>query len=327
MEARIEDELAVTGTDARQMIAQRLGDRLDPLRVLDRRRRLEEIGVFGLVWLAGAAVAIFAGTALEGAARLAVGAAGVGVAAVGLNAFVLLLHEGMHRTLFANSGWNRRISVVLGGAALISFTAYRVMHLRHHRYLGDPRDPDDYHNYTRSPRVVWLMHYLRLLVGCYIYLFAIPALAWRHGSARERRHIAHEYAALFLTYGAAFAILPRTILVWGWLLPILVVAYLTAIRGFTQHSLTDADDPFLASRSVEAHPIVAYCLLYENYHLEHHLFPEVPSYHLPALHAMVWPELPRAVTGRSYLAFVARFLRASLTGDEAPIGRVELGDV
>ena len=63
--------------------------------------------------------------------------------------------------------------------------------------------------------------------------------------------------------------------------------------------------------------LIAFCLLYENYHLEHHLFPEVPSYHLPGLHRLLWPRLPRAVVGASYLAFLAHFARAPV-GNSIP---------
>ena len=69
-----------------------------------------------------------------------------------------------------------------------------------------------------------------------------------------------------------------------WFVPLLLMGALTAIRGFTQHGITDASDPYLASRTMLPSPMVAFFLLNENYHLEHHLFPEVPSYHLPALH-------------------------------------------
>jgi fatty acid desaturase len=65
---------------------------------------------------------------------------------------------------------------------------------------------------------------------------------------------------------------------------------------------------------------VGFFLLHENYHLEHHLFPEVPSYHLPRLHRLIWLRLPRVVSGRSYLGFLARFLRATPRLDETPIG-------
>jgi fatty acid desaturase len=111
-----------------------------------------------------------------------------------------------------------------------------------------------------------------------------------------------------------------------WFVPLLLMGALTAIRGFTQHGITEASDPYLASRTMLPSPMVAFFLLNENYHLEHHLFPEVPSYHLPALHELIWPKLPRAVSGTSYLAFLAAFLRATPRMDETPIGRVTPGE-
>ena len=58
------------------------------------------------------------------------------------------------------------------------------------------------------------------------------------------------------------------------------------IRSLAAHGITDPDDPLLASRSIDAHPIVAFFFRNENYHLEHHLFPEIPSYNLKAVHRM-----------------------------------------
>jgi fatty acid desaturase len=101
-----------------------------------------------------------------------------------------------------------------------------------------------------------------------------------------------------------------------------LVGIMTAIRGFTQHGITDAADPYLASRTMRPGAIVGFFLLHENYHLEHHLFPDVPSYHLPTLHAQIWPKLPRAVSGTSYLAFLGAFLKATPRLDETPIGLV-----
>jgi fatty acid desaturase len=247
---------------------------------------------------------------------------GTALAAVGLNAMVLLLHEGMHGTLFAGRRANRWVAVLLGASVLISFTAYRVMHERHHRYLGDPRDPDDYENYTRDRRLLWLMQLLRVTVGAFLYIVLIPLLALRHGAAGARRRVLQEYAVLLACYALVWAAVPHPLLVYGWLAPLLLVAWMTGVRGFTQHGLADAADPLTASRSIHPHPVVAFCLLNENLHLEHHLFPEVPSYHLPALHALLWPRLPYAVAGTSYLGFLAASARSALRLDAAPIGRV-----
>jgi fatty acid desaturase len=65
---------------------------------------------------------------------------------------------------------------------------------------------------------------------------------------------------------------------------------------------------------------VSFCLLNENYHLEHHLFPEVPSYNLPRLHALLRSRLPHSVEARSYSGFLAAFVGRFFRGDESMMG-------
>ena len=289
------------------------------LQKLSPAKRLVEMAVFPLLWIVGAAITLGA-LRLHGPARYAGYALGIVTSAVALNGFVLLLHEGMHATLFAGRALNRWVSVALGGCVLMSFTAYQVLHIRHHTYLGDERDPDDYHNYSASPRVVWLLHYVRLAAGAFLYILLIPMLARRHGSPEERRRVSQEYAILICAWAVAIVVVPSSVLVHAWLLPLVIVGYMTNIRGFTQHGLTDAHDPLLASRSMRPNPVVSFLLLNENLHLEHHLFPEVPSYSLGRLRRLIDPKLPRVIEGRSYLAFLGRFFRATFRGDERPVG-------
>ena len=235
---------------------------------------------------------------------------------------MLLLHEGMHGALFRHARLNRTVSVLLGACVGMSFTAYRVLHTLHHDALGTDDDPDDYARYTHRRWLFWAMQGVRLTVGAVLYLVAIPVVAARRGTARDRRRIAAEYAVMAALYAAVIAVVPVHALVWGWLAALPVVAAMVQVRGLTQHGLTDRHDALLASRTVRPSRVVAFFLLNENYHLEHHLFPEVPSYHLAALHRLVWPLLPRAVEGRSYLAFLGRFARASWRMDETPVGVV-----
>jgi fatty acid desaturase len=166
------------------------------------------------------------------------------------------------------------------------------------------------------------MHFMRLLCGAFLYLLLIPILGLRHGTPPQRRRIFAEYILLAVIAAVVFWLVPGEVLLWGWLSPVVLVGYMTNLRGFTQHGITEAADPFLASRTMKPNALVAFCLLNENYHLEHHLFPEVPSYHLHQLHEMIWPRLPRAVVGRSYWAFLGSFLRATLTLDPSPIGLI-----
>ncbi|HSK78054.1 MAG TPA: fatty acid desaturase [Thermoanaerobaculia bacterium] len=283
--------------------------------------RALELLVFPLLWISGSVLVLSQPGSPSGfPSEYALRILGTLLAALGLNAFVLLLHEGMHGTLFPSRFWNRWISVLLGGCVLISFTAYRVMHEEHHRYLGDPRDPDEYRNYTSSPVLLWALHFVRLTVGCFLYILLIPVLAWRRGDSQDRRRIFEEYAILGAAWTAAFLLIPFETLLHGWLIPLVVVAYMTQIRGFTQHGITDPTDPLLASRSIHPGPLVRFLVLNENYHLEHHLYPEIPSYNLRKLHHLLRDRLPRSVTGSSYSGFLARFLRATWKRDDTPIG-------
>jgi len=147
----------------------------------------------------------------------------------------------------------------------------------------------------------------------------IPVLACRHGRRRERGRVVVEYFWLALVLGAVFYFVPMGLLVQVWLLPLVLVAAMTGVRGFTQHGIADAHDPFLASRSIHPPRWMAFLLLHENLHLEHHLFPEVPSYHLMRVHKLIAPRLPRAVVGRSYLGFIGRFLVLTFSRGARPV--------
>jgi fatty acid desaturase/membrane-associated phospholipid phosphatase len=307
----------------RSLLAQVAADDFHELIRHDGRKRAEEFAVFVTVAALGFSLSVWA-RSLDSMPTLVLG---ILVTAVALNSFPLLMHEGMHGVLFPNHYWNWMVSVLLGSTFLMSFSSYRVLHMRHHRYLGDPRDPDDYHNYSRSRAMVWFLHFVRLTFGPLLYLILIPLFALRYGSSAQRKLICIEYTILFSIYSVLFRMFPARELLLVWFVPLLLMGMFTAIRGFTQHGITEATDPYLASRTMLPNPVIAFFLMNENYHLEHHLFPEIPSYRLRRLHQMIWPKLPRAVSGKSYLAFLAAFLRATPRMDETPIGLVNPGEL
>ena len=246
--------------------------------------------------------------------------AGYLLSALALNGVFLLVHEGTHHLISARSGVNRAISVLLGIPLFMSFTAYKVTHIRHHQFLGDARDPDDYRNYTESKAVLWLLHFTRLLCASYLYLLSVPLVAMRHSLPAAKRQIIQEYLFLAAVYVALFSLIPFHWLLHAWLIPTVFVNFLINVRGLTQHSVTDVDDQFVASRSIQSHRIVAFLYMNENYHLEHHLYPNVPFYNLRELHTILAERWPRALTVPSYSWFLMRFFKATLTLDDTPIG-------
>jgi fatty acid desaturase len=303
---------------AREELSIVLGEEILPLRQLRAPRRLGEIAVFVGLWALGIALGL-GGLTLQGPLAWALRVGGIALSAIALNAFYLLSHEGHHHLLFRRPAMNHAANVLLCVPLLHSPSAYRVLHERHHWHLGGPGDPDEYRNYTSDRRLVWALHWVRLTMGTLVYMPLIPVVAWRRAAPEDRKRILAEYAGMACVWGLAFAFLPLRALLQTWLIPGVAVGYFSAIRALAQHALT-GDEPLLASRSVRSGPLVSFLLLNENLHLEHHLFPEIPSYNLPRLRALLRPLLPRAVEGTSYTRFLAGFVARSLRGDDSVMG-------
>ena len=304
---------------ARRQLSMGLDRELAALRRQVPARRLAEIAFFAFLWAAGITLGL-AGLDAEGWRAVALCVSGIAASAAALNAFYLLSHEGHHRLLFRSAATNHVTNIALCVPLLHSPTAYRVLHELHHRYLGGPGDPDEYRNYTDEPRLRWALQWVRLTIGTLVYMPLIPVVAWRRANASDRQALALEYAGMAIVWIAAFSFVPLRVLLQVWLIPGVVVGYVSAVRAVAQHALTDAHDPLLASRSVRSNAIVSFLLLNENYHLEHHLFPEVPSYNLPRLRALLSARLPHSIEAGSYTSFLGGFVSRFLHGDESVLG-------
>lgn len=70
------------------------------------------------------------------------------------------------------------------------------------------------------------------------------------------------------------------------------------VWGLTQHvGLKDnVKDHRLSTRSVRLNPIISFIYWKMEYHIEHHMFPMVPSWRLPELHELIKHELPEPQT-------------------------------
>ncbi|MFB2970738.1 fatty acid desaturase [Aerosakkonema sp. BLCC-F183] len=237
------------------------------------------------------------------------------LAAASLHGISLFTHEGVHGVLSNNPHWNRILSILCALPVLQNYSAYKVLHLKHHKDLGLEGDPDRYKNYTQWNWLVFLMYWGRLLIGYPVYIIAIPILGFRQGQRKDRIWIAIELALLGLLVTAVLlSPIPQSLLIHGWLIPMLFINTMVNIRGMSQHTLLeDESDLIRGTRTILTNPITRFFMCNENYHLEHHLYPAVPWYNLPRLHQ----ELKQELTWRgapyipSYFAFVRDFVIAS----------------
>jgi fatty acid desaturase len=246
------------------------------------------------------------------------------LAAASLHGISLFTHEGVHGTLSRRPAWNRALSVLCALPVLQNYAAYKVLHLRHHKHLGQEGDPDHYANYTRWTWLQFAMHWGRLLAGYPVYITMIPVLGFRHGNASERLWILFEVALLGLLVAAVLVSpLPGPLLLHAWLIPMLFINTLVNIRGMSQHTLLEhQSDTVLGTRSILTNRVTAFFMCNENYHLEHHLYPGVPWYNLPRLHRTLREDLVArgAPFIPSYFAFVRDFVIGSFR--RSPLGRM-----
>jgi fatty acid desaturase len=299
-------------------------DLLRSLHVTEYGVHWARIASFVFLYVLGAAAAVLAAEKWHWIAALPFCL----LAGASLHGISLFTHEAVHGTLSRNVVWNGVLGALCAMPVLQNFSAYRVLHLRHHKHLGNEGDPDHYENYTRWTWMVFCMNWLRLLVGYPVYIVAIPMLGLKQGTWKDRGLILLELAALGVLLVAVWSLhLPGAWLWYGWMVPMLFINTMVNIRGMSQHTLLEeADDEVRGTRTILTYPLVRFFMCNENYHLEHHLYPGVPWHHLPKVHAALEPDLRRqgAPYIPSYASFVREFVHGSLK--RSPLGWRRTGD-
>lgn len=280
------------------------------------------VAVFVSLYLGGAASVILLSSAFHSVWQYLLLAPLYLLMAGSLHGVSLFTHEAVHGTLARN----RLLNAILGSACAIpvlqNYSAYRVLHLRHHQHLGDDGDPDHYANYTRWTWLVFAMNWARLLVGYPVYIVAIPILGFRQGNTKARLGILTEVIVTAILISLVWiSPIPGLWILHAWVIPMLVINTIVNIRGMSQHTLLEAaDDEVRGTRSILTGPIVRFFMCNENYHLEHHLYPGVPWHHLPQVHQALSDDLRKqgAPYISSYSSFVKEFVHGSLK--RSPLG-------
>jgi fatty acid desaturase len=233
----------------------------------------------------------------------------------------VLMHDALHGSLFRRRRLDRLAAFLLGVCVLVPSAAFRVTHFRHHRYARGPLDPDELCNNVRAGWRLRAAFYVVMPLGLPVFLLHLATQGVALAGARERRAIFWQLAAMGMVYSSLFALpsAARPWIVHGWLFPLVASSVWVSLRNWSEHLCTDPGHPLTRSRTVTSNALTRFFLFNVNYHLEHHLFPAVPWYNLPQVHALLRPEY--ALAGANVCSSYLHFLGAAARGGvEAVVG-------
>jgi fatty acid desaturase len=236
--------------------------------------------------LALPAAAVFAAGVLvyAGSTALALTGAWPWFAAVLPNAVASYLlftvaHDASHHSLSHHEAvnvWLGRIATFLF-APQAGFRTWRFIHMQHHRFTNhdDGRDPDHYTH--RGP--AWQGPLRWLTIDLYYMVWYLPRM--RERPRAERLELLASWAVFAALVVAAVTSGHGFELVVLFLVPMrLSVLWLGFAFDYLPHNglqLTPAQDRFKTTRNrIGLERLLSPLLLYQNYHLVHHLHPTIP---------------------------------------------------
>ncbi|MBL8581008.1 MAG: fatty acid desaturase family protein [Rhizobiaceae bacterium] len=216
-----------------------------------------------------------------------------------MHALGILIHEFAHYRFVAD----KKVSEWVGDICLAwplgtTVDGYRRNHLAHHRYTNTNQDPDWVVKFGTQEFTFpqpW-QYVLANLAG-----YFIGTSSWRDIRLITKRlkggpAVAKNYKIARLSFYVAVAVALTLTGTWLGFLLYWIIPYFSAllmllyIRSVAEHfGGMDYEHELTSSRTIYPHRWEKIFLAPHNvnYHLDHHLYPSVPFYNLPKLHALL----------------------------------------
>ncbi len=223
-------------------------------------------------------------------------------------------HECGHRTAFKTRKLNNFFYYIASFLNNFEPIRWRWSHSLHHSYTASV-DPHDFEVEESIFSKYSLFTFLIRFIPGYYFLILHKSLHLeiiKHALGIEtkvmRECIPLEKKQLCIISSRIFVALWILIIFssyWvGSLLPIFLFLIpkffisLNVLWGLTQHMglKEDTKDHRESTRSVRLNPVFSFIYWKMEYHIEHHMFPMVPSYNLPKLHEVIKDQLPKPQT-------------------------------
>lgn len=223
-----------------------------------------------------------------------------------------LQHECTHKTPFKSPRLNEFIGHICGVVLLQPFQWFRYFHLAHHRHTNDPaRDPEltSGAKPTTWRAYIWHISGLPTWAGLFKTMFnnATNRPPASYIPARVMPKIRLESRLMLCCYVLAlWTFFYTPLLFWVWIVPLLLGQpflrlYLLAEHAHCPHvaCILENTRTTFTTRAMRA---LAWNM---PFHIEHHSYPSVPFYRLPALHNEMKDHL--ITTSSGYKAFTRAY--------------------
>ena len=200
--------------------------------------------------------------------------------AVQQHALSMWLHEASHWLLFEGKALNDVFAdIVLANPLYVSTYAYRIRHLDHHRYLGDPT--------TDANQVIFISlrgwRFYAFIVRCLLGIRFIE-MTWQYVTASKNRNMPWlSMCVVQLVILAAFTWAAGwKSYFWFWLLPFVTVFQLVAsLRCIIEHQTLEGETPpFTRNLYPTLLERFLFCRAGFDYHWVHHVWMDIPCFNV-----------------------------------------------
>ena len=234
----------------------------------------------------------------------------------------ILMHDAAHSCLHANRKVNDFVAYWFCSHAL---RGYRPYHLQHHRYVQQTEDPDLVLSAPFPIRPAsFARKALRDLTGQTFYKQRITPLVQdvlQHFRPVPGQAGSSDFSPRGLRFLVGnllgLAVFSALGLAWVWLLMWLLpmatwLPFISRVRNIAEHALVAQNEanPLRQARTTQANWLerVLVAPYWVNYHLEHHLFTQIPCWNLPKAHALLRQRqvTPKMELEQGYLLLLRR---------------------
>jgi fatty acid desaturase len=224
-------------------------------------------------------------------------------------------HETGHKTAFKSKFWNEFFYQIASYMNNFEPVRWRWSHFKHHGHTASTKDPHDFEIAISKPTDVLYFFSLFIPFANVFYLHkSLQFETLQHSlgittrvlrecvperEINKCRTSARIHVSIWIISAGVSLYFNSWLPLLYIVLPVFYGNTLRVAFGLTQHSglQENIKDHRYSTRTVILNPIFSFLYWHMEYHIEHHMFPTVPSYNLPKLHTMIKDQMPPAKKG------------------------------